>query len=208
MSVISHESPPEAPPKPPGRGAIVAAGLVLLLIAGGVIAWVMVTRVMPGQLDFHSSSDQTAGAKLQVNAPDAAILLVPGSDGTVHVVGKGRYLYHSPTVTAATSGDTTTVTAGCPRTRKSLPGVRHHQRAGGDASTGGCRPRVIIDASGLDGTLDLNSNEGSIEVLNPIGAVSARSGNGSVSVTGARSPQVTAHSTNGSITMVDSGRRW
>jgi hypothetical protein len=205
MTVISHEPPPTSPNVPPkarGRAQIVVAGLVLLLVAGGLVGWTIVTQLLPGQLEFHSATDVKAGSHLRVDAPDAGVVLLPGGDGTVHVVSEGSYTYTRPTATATTSGQTTTVTAGCPQ----------HERQCSLTVTISVPVAIAVqvraqygsvEAHGLTGQLDLTSEDGSIDVTNPTNVVTARSNNGSVTITGASSSRLTAASTNGSITVAN-----
>jgi hypothetical protein len=197
MTAVTDQIPQETAPKPRGSGQIVALGLILLVVGGLLVAWMMVSFMLPGRLDFHSGTTVAAGNLLQVDAPDANINLVPGPDGSVRVLADGHYVSVPPTVSVKTTGQTTMVSASCPdhgdcdlQVTISVPVALNAQV---DAVTG------HVEADGLRGTLNLSSVDGSVDVRGSTGAVTIRAVNGSIDLDGSRSPRVDAQGENGSV---------
>lgn len=137
--------------------------------------------------DYSETSqvDVQPGMVLRVDAKNVGVTLSAGGDSRIQVSATGNYADKAPQVTTSKSGDTATVTAGCPgscdlQLRITLPASLRVQVESGNSE---------IVADRLGGNLDLRTGDGAITVKHPTGPVALHSGNGQVKLTDAASPQ-------------------
>jgi hypothetical protein len=189
---------PETSPRPssaPRALLFVGLSLITLVVLAGVVLAAVFLRA--GSVEI--SDDAPAGTRVSVEVPSAAFTFRPSTDGLVHIAAHGTYLGKKPTLTADTTGGVTTIKGGCADqwfglcsldVTVTLPAALELTVDGTNGS---------ISASGLTGALSLETTNGAIETTGSEGQIDLRTTNGAIRVQDARSGQVTATTTNGSV---------
>lgn len=196
-------APPTEGPHRRARRWVMTVGLLSLAVLVAVVAWGLITVVLPGHRSFSYTADTgvAAGGGLRVETNNAAVTLAPSPDGQVHITAQGTYTTTAPTVGHSTAGDTTTITASCASTSVNrcsldvqvlLPAALAVTADAGDGQ---------FTARDLTGPLNLTTSNGTIQTERTTGALALHTTNGTIDVASARSPRVSATTQNGTVTL-------
>ena len=144
---------------------------------------------------IDASERMLPGRGVVVDAPNAAVVLGPSSDGQVHVWAHGSFFGQRPVVTAETAGGTTTVAvARCANQWFNRCDLTLTVTVPEDITVTASSDNGPIVASGLTGRLTLTTTNGAIDARGTRGPVELRTESGEVTLHDDRSTLATGSS--------------
>lgn len=179
------------------RRWIVSAGLALMIVACISAAWVVV-QMLPGHRGYASEVGTRAASRLDVQAQDATIILLPERGDRVRVTATGRYSSHRPVVSARSVNSVTHVVAQCSG-RNEICNLTIRVWLPPDLDVTAHSDNGTIQADQLSGSLRLSSLNGEIHVTDSSGPLSLQTENSGIDIDNSRSRRLTATSQNGGI---------
>lgn len=181
------------------RHRVLLAGGPVLLLVVGLAVWLIVGVLLSGHRTF--TFDVTATLHSDVlrlhGVGDATF--VASDDGKLHVHAGGRYRGGTPQIDLADGGSL--ITSSCPETALSRCQVRLEIAVPPTVALRVQLGSGSVLVEGLRSNLAVATDDGEVTVIDPSGSVVAETGNGNVTISGARSSQVRARSANGEVDM-------
>ena len=204
-----HPQPePRSPAPPPAgtrmsRGSRTALIVTLSVIAVAIVVGLVTigTVLRGGSLGGSYADDVTvdAGTRVLATVPNASLDLRPSPDDQVYVEARGTYFGAEPTLRAATSGGVTTISGGCPSQWFGFCSVELTVRLPAAVPLTVVAQNGRLTATGLTGTLDLETTNGAIRIAGSRGDLALRTTNGAIDVRDSSSRRATATTTNGGV---------
>jgi hypothetical protein len=177
---------------------ILFLGVPLLILILVTVTAFVATRVLGGS-PVNQQFDLDAGSRVEVTVPNASMTFGPSDDDQIHVSVTGSYFGQPPRLSVVTEGDVTTVRGECREfwfNRCSLR-VTVAMPESLPLTVEGRNGR--LSAANLTGPVQLETTNGGIDARTMRGDLDLRTTNGVIMVENARSSDVTAATTNGSV---------
>ncbi|MDG3009413.1 DUF4097 domain-containing protein [Rhodococcus sp. D2-41] len=196
---MSQTDPVRHPTLETTRHRVLLAGGPALLVVVGLAVWLIVGVLLSGHRTFLFDATVTPhGDVLRLRGVGDATF-VSSDDGRIHVHAGGRYRGSPPRVDLADGNSL--ITSSCPESALSRCRVRLEIAVPPDLAL---RVQLVTGSvlvEGLRSNVAVATDDGEVTVIDPTGPVVAETGNGNITVSGARSAQVRARSASGEVDM-------